>query len=361
MIRELHELYRWGALHEMYTMTVPDLYIGHADFCDMGLIKEFYTLSTSENAEKWVREDIIERYGTDYRIHLVRIDSSCAKTKGQDASLVQDACIRHNIGFVRHTSTERIEDKDLEDMFSRPLDRHVVVAIMHFFRRANLIPNQWKIRIGAVHEKFSKNPDNSVQIQGLVGRMTGYWRNIIESGHKTGPFRTSMRAIAEYEAAYSNPFDVDSYQSAGFKIKKKRIVKSKPTMLHVHNIPGLEDLIQPRVGSIERARCPIVVLDVSDANIEEMRINIQNSANIMNILRRLAPDVYDMYKGFDRHCMKMDTDAKRSKWRCATMQKPDAMSSDTNVPLAKKDKNVLVVYVDPDLNKVFLNPWRGGL
>jgi len=49
--------------------------------------------------------------------------------------------------------------------------------------------------------------------------MTGYWRSEIEGGHKTGPHRTSLKAIKEYEKTYLDPFGLNSYQTNGFKKK----------------------------------------------------------------------------------------------------------------------------------------------
>jgi len=70
-----------------------------------------------------------------------------------------------------------------------------------------LIPNSWKLKIGAVHELYTKIANISVQIQGLPGRMTGYWKHIIENGHKTGPYRTSIDAIKDYEKIIQDPLN----------------------------------------------------------------------------------------------------------------------------------------------------------
>ena len=47
-------------------MTIPNLYIGHKDFLEMGIIKEFYNLNTEENIEKWINEDIIQHYKNEF-------------------------------------------------------------------------------------------------------------------------------------------------------------------------------------------------------------------------------------------------------------------------------------------------------
>jgi hypothetical protein len=241
MIKELYNLYTWGELHELYKMTIPDSYFGHNDFLEKGILKDFYSLTTKENAEKWVQEDIIDNYGTEYRVHLVRVG---VKT----VNIVQNACIRKGVAFRNHTSTDRLSENEIEEFFKEPLKQHIVLGVKGFFRRANLIPNRWKLRIGATHELYTKFVDNNVQIQGLTGRMTGYWRSDIEGGHKTGPHRTSVKAIEEYEKAYLDPFGLNSYQTAGFK-KKKGKVSADPTMLSAKNIPNLEAVELPEVDT----------------------------------------------------------------------------------------------------------------
>jgi hypothetical protein len=191
------------------------------------------------NAEKWVKEDVIINYGSDYRVHLIRVNAKIV-------DVVQNACIRNGVAFRNHTSTDRLTQEEINEFFKEPLTGHIVLGVKGFFRRANLIPNRWKLRIGATHELYTKIVDNNVQIQGLTGRMTGYWRSEIESGHKTGPHRTSIKAIEEYEKTYEDPFGLNSYQTAGFK-KKKGKVSADLTMLSPSNIKNLTATDLPEV------------------------------------------------------------------------------------------------------------------
>jgi hypothetical protein len=240
MIKELYDLYRWGPLHDLCKMTIPPSYFGHKDFLEKGIVQEYYPLSSKENADKWVTEDILP-YGIDYRVHLVRVTT-------QTVEIVQNACIRKGVAFRNHTSTDRLLEEEINEFFKEPLKQHIVLGVKGFFRRANLIPNRWKLRIGATHEMYTRIVDNNVQIQGLTGRMTGYWRADIEGGHKTGPHRTSIKAIEEYEKTYEDPFGLNSYQTAGFK-KKKGKVSADPTMLSSKHIANLEAVELPVVNS----------------------------------------------------------------------------------------------------------------
>ena len=240
IIRELHELGRWGDLHSSITMSIPDSYIGHGDFLKLGIIQEYYPIKSISNAEKWIEEDILT-YGNDFRVHIIRTRNY---TKN-----IETACGTKGIKFINHNAFERKSCEELKEIFEEPLTNHWVICVKGFYRRANLIPNKWKMRIGATHELHTTTRDDNVQIQGLPGRMSGYWREIIESGHKTGPYRTSIEAIVEYENAYLDPLGYNPYQTFGFKKNSRgKISQTTLTMLNYTHIENLipVDLPEPK-------------------------------------------------------------------------------------------------------------------
>lgn len=225
MVNELRDLFKWGDKHETHYMTIPEnIYIGHKEFLELGIIQEYYPINDDESAEKWVQQDILRNYGVDYRVHIVRTDQ-----KNKD--FIFNACIRNNIDFKNHTSSDRISYEELSDIFNN-ISNHLVITVKGFYRRANLIPNEWKKKIGATHERYVKKYDTNVQVQGLPGRMTGYWKQEILNGHKTGPHRTSIDAINEYEAFYKNPFGKMKYSTTG----------SKKLFVNPKNIQNLETI-----------------------------------------------------------------------------------------------------------------------
>jgi len=341
MIKELYDLYRWGNLHELYKMSIPSSYFGHKDFVDKGIVKEFFPLSSKEKAEEWIQEDIINNYGTDYRVHLVRVT---AKT----VDVVQNACIRKGVAFRNHTSTDRLSEEEIKEFFKVPLTQHIVLGVKGFFRRANLIPNSWKLRIGATHELYTKLVDNNVQIQGLTGRMTGYWRGDIEAGHKTGPHRTSIRAIEEYEKTYLDPFGNNSYQTAGFK-KKKGKVSADSSMLSPKHIQNLEPVELPVVR--QKGQTPIKIFDITD----EEKTKFNDTDAMLNILRKYNQEIYTKYITYEAHCWKIDTPNKCEKYGLSSMTKKGAYSSETNI--RDKTKNVLMIYLHE--NRLIISAWNG--
>lgn len=347
MYKELHDLYRWGDIHDLYTMTIPKSYIGHKDFLEKGIIQESYPLKSQEKCDKWIQEDILDNYGNDYRVHIVRVNKIYDE-------MVHNACIRKGVEFHNHTSNDRLSETEINELFQSNLSKHIVICVKGFFRRADLIPNCWKLRIGATHEQYTSKVDYNVQVQGLPGRMTGYWREDIESGHKTGPYRTSVKAIKEYEQAYDNPFGSNSYQTAGFT-KKNGIVTSKNnTMLSVNNITNLEPVDFPivrQVGSV-----PVVV--VFDVTEEEKRLfGRQKYEEMLDVLRKYDKNAYEQYKMFKIRCWNIDTTSKAEKWGLSNMLKPNAYSSETNVK--NKQKNEMMIYLHE--NKLIFNPWCGQL
>jgi len=224
-------------------MTIPYNYIGHKEFLERGIIKEYYPINNDETAEKWVQEDILQNYRLDYRIHIVRSDET-------NKDFIFNACIRNNIDFKNHTSDDRIGYDELSYIFNN-ISNHLVIAVKGFYRRANLIPNEWKMKIGATHERYVKKYDTNVQVQGLSGRMSGYWKQEILNGHKTGPHRTSIDAINEYEEFYKDPFKKIKYNTTG---SKKIFVNPKfiPNLKTINHIdPPQSETPQPETPQTE--------------------------------------------------------------------------------------------------------------
>jgi len=243
--RELYHACRWGRYHATYKMTIPPNYIGHRDFVDMGIIQEFYPIKTVEDALCWVKNDLVDNYGSDYRVGIIRTSS-----KGRE--FIQTACAALKVEFRDHTSVDRISDDDLKKIFETRRTCHMVIAVKGFWRRANLLPNRWKKMIGPTHELYAKNPDANVQAQGLPGRMTGYWRAELEAGHKTGPYRTSIKAIEQSINAYDNPFSREAFNTRSFKKNEDgRVTKNVPSVVHPDLIAGLDATDAPKYSDID--------------------------------------------------------------------------------------------------------------
>jgi hypothetical protein len=177
--------------------------------------------------------------------------------------------------------------------------------------------------------------------------MTGYWRWIIESGHKTGPYRTSIKSIQNYIKSYDDPQGKNNYHSAGYnKINGK--VKSKPTMLSSKFIPDLEGIETREKGSM-----PIIVIELTSKEVSQF----MNKEKMLNVLRRDNEENYQKYKSYEISTWVMDTPDKCSKWRLSSMLKSNAYSTTTNIH--DKEKNIMMMYLHE--HKVIINVWNGKL
>ena len=287
MLKQLYELKDWGDHHATIQMTIPKRYIGHKQFLDKQIIKEFYPLATVPAARKWIQEDIIDNYGTDYRVHMIRVTN---KTIGNIMFVCKEF---PSVVWHEHNSDERLGN--LVNFFEGELTGHKILLIKGFYRRANLIPNKWKLRIGAMHELWTKKVDNNVQIQGFPGRMSGYWADVISAGHKTGPYRTSIQAVEEYELAFNDPFGDATYSGGGItKTTEHNVAIKTESLLSATNIEGIDKEITIKTTN---KTVPIVVQVTAEEYARIKRIGGTKEWDVNSILEiikdKIAPELID--------------------------------------------------------------------
>ena len=286
MLKQLYELKDWGEHHATIQMTIPEQYIGHTEFLDKQIIKEFYPLATVPAARRWIKEDIIDNYGTDYRVHMIRVTN---KTIGNIMFVTKEF---PSVVWHEHNSEDRV---DIAKFFETPLDKHVILFIKGFYRRANLIPNKWKLRIGAMHELWTKKVDNNVQIQGFPGRMSGYWADDINAGHKTGPYRTSIQAVEEYELAFNDPFGDAAYSGGGItKTTEHNVAIKTESLLSANNIDGID---KETTTTTTNKTVPIVIQVTAEEYARIKRIGAGKEwdvASVMEVIKdKIAPEIKD--------------------------------------------------------------------
>ena len=332
MINELRDLYLWGDKHATHYMSIPDSYIGIFEFLKLGIIKDYYPVIDEESAERWIAEDIIDKYGSDYRVHIIRTDE-----KYKD--YICDACARNGIIYKNHTSVDRISHEELSEIFDN-IREHVVIAVKGFYRRANLIPNAWKLKIGAVHERYVKNYDTNVQVQGLPGRMTGYWKHEIMNGWITGPYRTSIAAILEYEEFYKNPHAKIRYS----------IASSKKLFMNPKNIKNLKIIDAPESAiAIEHVvlnqRVPVVITGISLTDIIfTTKKRAEKVAYVITLLRRM-PEYAKLLKFIQNpgvQCAQISRPNVDLSYRKNVLDVISAYSKNSPFTIALKDKDKAV-------------------
>jgi len=354
IIRELFDLYQWGDLHGHIKMTIPANYVGHIDFLRMEIAKEFYGMKTVDNAKKWIQEDIIDNYGIDFRVHIARVNDKTITN-------LRSACESKGVIFREHTIDERLTSEEETEFFINPIENHIILAVKGFFRRANFIPNVWKIRIGATHELFTKKIDMNVQIQGLLGRLTGYWKNVIESGHKTGPHRTSLDAIRNYELIFENPFGNHSYRTSTFTLSHGFIQRSDPTLLTPHNVEGLESIPLPQMINNPKT---IPILYQSDKDeIESLISKSDRKQYFLQIIEEADPDTFEQIIGF--HCAQITAPISENSYRKHITDLVNAFENNNtfciDVKPEDRKRDLYMVFIDRREYRMGLMIYRGSI
>ena len=213
ILKEMVCVDKWGDIHQNIILQVPDDYVSIKYMYDEGHVHEYYKLIGIKEAIQWIEEDIIEHFGDEYRVHLISCDVKSSQ------NIVNAALFFHNVEAIYHNNDERIDQDTLNKHFMEKRDKHIIIMVKKLYSRANLIPNAWKINIGSIMDRWTNKPDYNVLNQGIVRRMTGFWKPLLVAGHKPGKYRTSIASVLEYEKVYENPYSDHNYIANGFSMK----------------------------------------------------------------------------------------------------------------------------------------------
>ena len=108
------------------------------------------------------------------------------------------------------------EELNINNILQNSPKKHTFIFIKERLRCAITLNKDF---LGVLYERYTKNPDNTIIIQGLMGRITGYY-NVEEL-----PIcYTNITSIDEYEELWNSSFQ-----------KEERIITSKMTFNHMDN------------------------------------------------------------------------------------------------------------------------------
>jgi hypothetical protein len=150
--------------------------------------------------------------------------------------------------------------------------------------------------------------------------MTGYWKDVIEKGHKTGPYRTSIDAIKDYEKIINDPLNhkVKLERSntfikpENFNFDKDKIVnitkKSIPIKLTILDNTLLEELIILKGGMKDLKKC----VQILKLGIENKKIIIDDHNNKSNNMKSFSFDDPYYKRVYIRKCTR---DKKAKNYR----------------------------------------------
>jgi len=200
----MYDMKKWGEYACKITMEPGIGYVGSSKLLESSRVKPYkdlcgynkYTDSINpivyENIKE-IKEDI-EKY-TEPKYHIIRTPNGpkSDKTINNFYSVFSDSDIRHNI--IKYDMESEIEN--INTILANVPDDHTFIFIKEKLRCAKTLH---KTNLGVLYERYTKHPNDSVIIQGLLGRATGY--------DDTGDtiIYTHIPSIIKYQTLWENNF-----------------------------------------------------------------------------------------------------------------------------------------------------------
>jgi hypothetical protein len=199
----IYDLMKWNDASTKILADVGDGYVSSFDLLQMGRVKQYKELYGCDKQTGEVDEKVfenIEEIKNDidtYKAPLYHI----IRTKN---GIEQDLTIQNfkkifndnRYDFIKYDRESEIEDIN-KTLTVKP-EKHTFIFIKEMLRCAKTLK---KTYIGILYDRYSKNPDDTAIIQGLVGRDTGYDNNGISICY------TNIDSINRYEELWKSNFE----------------------------------------------------------------------------------------------------------------------------------------------------------
>jgi hypothetical protein len=199
----IYDLMKWNDASTKILADVGDGYISSYNLLQMGRVKQYkelcgYNKETGEVDEEVFKniEEIkndIDKYTTSL-YHIIR-----TKNGPEQDLTIQNFKRIFNLDdyhFIKYDRESDIEDIN-KTLVLQP-EKHTFIFIKEMLRCAKTLK---KTYIGILYDRYSKNPDDTTIIQGLVGRDTGY-----DNNGKSICY-TNIDSINRYEELWNSNFE----------------------------------------------------------------------------------------------------------------------------------------------------------
>jgi hypothetical protein len=223
---------KWESYSKMVFMDPGKGYVSSGDLLKLGKLKEYKSLSAKTPEEKKERttnildlKASIDSFKTP-SYHVIRTETGTERDKVLDALKV--VMNEDNYKYITFDQTSEITD--INEILNKEPEKHTIILLKEMLRCAKSINKKY---IGVLYERYAKRPDNSVIIQGLLGRLTGYDYNGKSICY------THIESVELYETCWNTKFEDVSKWSSGSTVKKKGIVSGKNTFASPTLVTGL--------------------------------------------------------------------------------------------------------------------------
>ena len=199
----IYDLMKWNDASTKILADVGDGYISSYDLLQMGRVKQYKELCGYDKETGEVDEEVfeniqeikndIDKYSNPL-YHIIRTKNGSE----QDLTIQNFKQIFSvdTYNFIKYDRESEIEDIN-KTLIIKP-ERHTFTFIKEMLRCAKTLKKKF---IGILYDRYSKNPDDTTIIQGLVGRDTGYDNNGISICY------TNINSIERYEELWNSNFE----------------------------------------------------------------------------------------------------------------------------------------------------------
>jgi hypothetical protein len=196
------------------------------DLYDTGRVFHYQDIfKNPEDILPEIGQTIKEKYKEDFRYHIFRVPIG---KKGLDTKSI----------FEKYTGIKVIkeydekDEQDINDILSKKPDRHCVIFVKEKLRFGKTLTKKY---IGILYERYTKKCDDSVIIQGLIGRGTGYDDNGVSL------YYTNTETIKKYKNIWDSDFENKEIEwKSNTTYFKKGKVRSKQTYKSGSYYQGLD-------------------------------------------------------------------------------------------------------------------------
>ncbi len=199
----IYDLMGWNDSSTKILAEVGDGYTSSFDLLQMKRVKQYKELCGYDEKSKKIDEEVFENIREikndidKYSIALYHIIRTKNEFK-QDLTIqnFKEIFNNDNYDYIKYDRESDIEDIN-KTLIIKP-KRHTFIFIKEMLRCAKTLK---KTFIGILYDRYSKNPDDTTIIQGLVGRDTGYDNNGISICY------TNIDSIIRYEKLWNSNFE----------------------------------------------------------------------------------------------------------------------------------------------------------
>lgn len=199
----IYDLMKWSDASDKILAEVGEGYVSSYDLYLNGRVKEYKELCGYNEEDDEVDETVMQNiqeikddilnYDTP-RYHIIRTRSG--KEQNITINNFKHIFKEDDYNFINYDRGSSI--KNINDLLCTLPDKHTLIFIKEMLRCAKTLSKKY---LGVLYERYSKNPDDTVIIQGLIGRDTGYDNNGVSICY------TNISSIIKYEKLWNSNFN----------------------------------------------------------------------------------------------------------------------------------------------------------